>query len=200
VIASRNRKKISELRALLGPLRVQVRSVEEFPEVGEVQEDGSSFAENAARKASEVARSLGAWALGEDSGLAVDALGGAPGIYSARFSGPGATDASNNAKLVKALAGVPESNRGARYVCHVAVAAPDGTVQLHLERTCRGRVIETPRGGNGFGYDPHFLIPEYHRTFGELSPTVKRHISHRARALEALVPALRRLWDAPPGK
>ncbi len=195
ILASRNRKKIAELQALLAPLRVQVRSVEEFPDLPEVEEDGTTFAGNAAKKASEMARRAGVWTLGEDSGLEVEALQGAPGVYSARYSGPQATDAANNAKLIAALQGVPESRRGARYVCHVAVADPRGEVRLHLERTCRGRIIDEPRGSNGFGYDPHFLVPEYHRTFGELSPLVKRQLSHRARALEGLLPALRRLWS-----
>lgn len=195
LLASRNRKKVAELQALLAPLQVRVRSVDEFPELPEVEEDGTTFAENAAKKAVEIASRTRCWTLGEDSGLEVDALGGAPGVYSARYSGPGATDASNNAKLVEALAGLPAPRRGARYVCHVAVADPQGEVRLHLERTCRGRIVDQPRGSNGFGYDPYFLIPEYHRTFGELSPLVKRQLSHRARALAELLPALRRLWS-----
>lgn len=197
VLASRNRKKVAELQALLAPLHVQVRSVDEFPDLPEVEEDGTTFAANAAKKAREIARRTQRWTLGEDSGLEVDALDGAPGVYSARYSGPGATDAANNAKLIAALAGVPEPRRGAQYVCHVAVADPQGEVRLHVERTCRGRISDLPRGANGFGYDPYFLIPEYHRTFGELSPLVKRQLSHRARALGDLLPALQRLWAAP---
>ncbi|MCA9053087.1 MAG: RdgB/HAM1 family non-canonical purine NTP pyrophosphatase [Planctomycetaceae bacterium] len=195
VVASRNRKKISELEALLSALETRVVSVSDFPGVPDVVEDGTSFAENAAKKASQTASFLGRWALGEDSGLEVDALGGAPGVYSARYSGPEATDVANNSKLIAALQGVPVERRGARYVCHVAVADPEGRVQLHIERYCRGRIVDDPRGSNGFGYDPHFLIPEYHRTFGELSPLVKQQLSHRARALRWLLPALHRLWD-----
>jgi XTP/dITP diphosphohydrolase len=194
VLASRNRKKVAELQALLQPLSVRVQSVDEFPGLPEVEEDGTTFAENAAKKAVEIARATQCWTLGEDSGLEVDALGGAPGVYSARYSGPGATDESNNAKLIAALAGVPAAKRGARYVCHVAIADPDGNVRLHIERTCRGRIVDDPRGTNGFGYDPYFLVPEYHRTFGELSPLVKRQLSHRARAMGEVLPALRRLW------
>jgi XTP/dITP diphosphohydrolase len=190
VVASRNRKKIAEIRELLTPHGIDVVGVGDFPHVGEVIEDGRTFAENAAKKASQTAQTLSQWALGEDSGLEVDALQGAPGIYSARYSDPGATDASNNAKLVRELAGVPDARRAARYVCNVALADPNGAILLQVEATCRGRITTEPRGTNGFGYDPYFLIAEYHRTFGELSSAVKRHISHRARAFERLVPQL----------
>lgn len=169
VLASRNAKKLGELRELLAPGGLNVVSVGDFPDVPEVVEDGTTFAENAAKKATQTARYLQQWALGEDSGLMVDALDGAPGIYSARYSGPDATDERNNQKLIEALSGVPPHKRGAGYVCSIAVADPQGEVQLTVEQRCRGRISEEPRGTNGFGYDPYFLIPEYHRTFGELS-------------------------------
>lgn len=190
VIATRNLKKGTELRALLAPFDVAVLGLADFPDVPEVVEDGATFAENAARKAAQNAAHLGLWTLGEDSGLEVDALGGAPGVYSARFSGQGATDEANNARLIRELADIPEERRGARYVCHIAVADPSGQVRLNVEETCRGRITREPNGSNGFGYDPYFLIPELHRTFGELSPLVKRQISHRGRALRRLVPQL----------
>lgn len=193
VLATRNEKKCAELRALLAPHGLSVRSLADCPPVPDVVEDGATFAENAAKKASIVAQSLGAWTIGEDSGLEVDALGGAPGVFSARYSGPQATDASNNRKLAEALAGVPPERRGARYVCHLAVADPAGRIRLHVEDSCRGRISEAPRGTNGFGYDPWFEIREYHRTFGELSPLVKRQLSHRGRALRRLIPPLCRL-------
>lgn len=196
VVASRNQKKTVELQALLRPLALRVVSVAEFPDVPEVEEDGDTFAANAAKKAAQTSRHLGRWALGEDSGLMVDALGGAPGVYSARYSGPNTTDAANNEKLIRELAACPAARRGAQYVCHVAVADPQGNIQLRIERTCRGRIVTEPHGTNGFGYDPYFLIPEYHRTFGELSPAVKQQLSHRARALQALLPQLQRLWLA----
>ncbi|MFG0294424.1 MAG: XTP/dITP diphosphatase [Maioricimonas sp. JB045] len=195
VIASRNAKKLGELRELLAPGGLDVVSVGDFPDVPEVVEDGTTFAENAAKKATQTARYLQQWALGEDSGLMVDALDGAPGIYSARYSGPDATDERNNQKLIEALSGVPPHKRGAGYVCSIAVADPQGEVQLTVEQRCRGRISEEPRGTNGFGYDPYFLIPEYHRTFGELSPVVKRQLSHRGRALRQLVPALTKLFS-----
>jgi XTP/dITP diphosphohydrolase len=193
VVASRNRKKSGEIRDLLAPYGIEVVGVSEFPDVPDVVEDGATFAENAAKKASETAGRVLLWTLGEDSGLEVAALAGAPGIYSARYSGPGATDESNNAKLVQELSAVPEERRNARYVCNVALAEPSGKIRLQFEAYCHGRILREARGTNGFGYDPYFLIPEYHRTFGELSPVVKRRLSHRGRAFERLIPQLVRL-------
>ena len=193
VIASRNRKKAAEIRELLAPHGIEVLGVADFPNVPEVVEDGGTFAANAAKKAAETARAVSHWTLGEDSGLEVAALAGAPGIYSARFSGPEATDESNNAKLLSELAAVPEERRSARYVCNAALADPSGQIVLQVEAYCRGRITREARGTNGFGYDPYFLILEYHRTFGELSPAVKRRLSHRGRAFERLIPQLVRL-------
>jgi XTP/dITP diphosphohydrolase len=201
VVASRNPGKLREIADLLSVHGIAVVGIDRFPDVPEVVEDGRSFAENAAKKAGETALRLSEWVLGEDSGLQVDALKGAPGIFSARYSGPGATDAANNAKLMQELADVPSERRTARYICNVALADATGTVRLQLEAACHGRITMDPRGTNGFGYDPYFLIPEYHRTFGELSPSVKRHLSHRGRAFERLIPGLVRLLkdgaDAP---
>lgn len=196
MIASRNRKKAAEIRDLLAPHGIEVLGVADFPNVPEVVEDGSTFAANAVKKAAETARAVGQWTLGEDSGLEVAALAGAPGIYSARFSGPNATDEANNAKLMSELAAVPDERRSARYVCNAALADPSGTIALQVEAYCRGRITREARGTNGFGYDPYFLIPEYHRTFGELSPAVKRRLSHRGRAFERLIPELVRLMHA----
>lgn len=190
VLASRNRKKSGEIRALLEPYGIPLVSVAEFPAVPDVVEDGDSFQANAEKKARETALATRHWAIGEDSGLRVEALNGAPGIYSARYSGDGATDDANNAKLVAELKDVPNGKRGAGYVCHVAVADPTGQIRLNVEATCRGRITHEPRGTNGFGYDPYFLIREYHRTFGELSPLVKQQLSHRARAFGRLIPQL----------
>ena len=193
VLASRNAKKSREIRDLLAPVGIPLQSVAEFPEAHEVEETGTTFAENAALKATEIAKLLGMWTIGEDSGLRVDALHGAPGVYSARYSAPEATDERNNAKLIAELASVPPGRRGAEYVCHVAVADPTGVVRLSFESTCRGRIIDTARGANGFGYDPYFLVREFHQTFGELSPLVKQQISHRARAFRRLIPELVRV-------
>lgn len=190
VLASRNRKKTQEISELLQPYGFQVVSVTEFPDIPEVEEDGQTFAENAAKKATEVATQLNQWVIGEDSGLKVDALDGAPGIYSARFSGPNATDEDNNALLLQKLADVAEAKRTAGYVCSVALSNPAGEVRIAVEGTCRGRITTEARGSGGFGYDPYFLIPEYHRTFGELSSLVKHRLSHRAKAFARFIPLL----------
>ena len=194
VLASRNRKKCGEMAVLLAPYGFEVVSVADFANVPEVVEDGETFAANAAKKACQTAAFLREWTLGEDSGLCVDALGGAPGVYSARYSGPGATDETNNRRLVQELEDVPDERRGAGYVCHVTLADPQGHGQLDVEAGCRGRIVREARGTNGFGYDPHFLIPEYGRTFGELAPIVKQQISHRARAFQRLVPGLLKIF------
>ncbi|MFO1020299.1 MAG: RdgB/HAM1 family non-canonical purine NTP pyrophosphatase [Planctomycetales bacterium] len=200
VLSSRNMKKSGEIAELLIPYDIPLVSVAEFPDVPEVVEDGNTFAENAAKKAVVVARRLKKWTIGEDSGLMVDALGGAPGIYSARYSGEGATDEKNNIKLQEALEAVPTEKRGAGYVCSVALADPTGEVRLRCENHCRGRITREPRGENGFGYDPYFLIQEYHLTFGELSSTVKQRLSHRARAFAEFIPQLVRLLRQEGGK
>ncbi len=192
VLASRNQKKIGEIRELLAPHGIPLISVEEFENVEDVVEDGDTFQANAEKKATQTARAVGHWAIGEDSGLCVDALKGAPGIYSARYSGPGATDEKNNAKLIEELAGLPSEKRGGKYVCHVAVADPEGNVQLNIEATCQGRIADSARGTNGFGYDPYFEMREYRKTFGELGSVVKQQISHRARAFDRLIPQLLR--------
>ncbi len=193
VVASGNRKKVVELRTLLEPLGFQLRGLDEFPGLPPVEETGTTFAANAALKAIAAAKGTGLWALADDSGLMVDALQGRPGVYSARYAGPGCSDADNNAKLLDELAGVPDEQRGAKFVCHLAMADPSGSVRLSVEGQCRGRIISDRRGTHGFGYDPLFLVPEFHRTFAELSLAVKSQLSHRARAFALLVPALQRL-------
>lgn len=190
VLASRNKKKTMEVADLLRPHGFEVVPATQFEGVPEVVEDGNTFAANAAKKATEVARQLGQWVIGEDSGLCVDALNGAPGIFSARYSGEDATDQRNNEKLLADLAGVDASRRGAGYVCSVALSNPEGQVKVAVEGTCRGRIIDTALGEGGFGYDPFFLIPEYHRTFGQLSALVKQKLSHRARAFSLFIPRL----------
>lgn len=193
VLGTYNQKKREELQRLLAPLGIELQTLQEFPNAIEVVEDGRSFAENAAKKAIEQARHLGVWVLAEDSGLCVDALDGAPGIYSARFSGEDATDASNNRLLLERLEGVPTAKRGAHYVCHIVLSDPQGTVVLETEGKCHGQVTSELRGTHGFGYDPLFLIPEYRRTFGELGPAVKGMLSHRAKATRTFVNDLTQL-------
>ncbi len=193
VLATRNRKKREETVAILSDLGLTLGDLSAWPDLPEVEETGTTFAENAILKAAAVARGTGHWALGEDSGLVVPALGGAPGVFSARYAGRQGDDEANNRKLLEELARRPDADRSAYYVCTVALADPAGRVQSVFEGRCHGRIIVMPRGSGGFGYDPLFLIPEYHRTFGELSPRVKHALSHRARALEQLRPVLRRL-------
>ena len=190
VLGTGNRKKGQELGRLLAPAGLELRTLADYPQALDVVEDGETFAANAALKATQQARRLGQWVLADDSGLMVDALAGAPGVLSARYSGPGATDAGNNQKLLEALRGVPRENRGARFVCTICVADPSGAVRGESAASCRGRILFTPGGSGGFGYDPLFEIVEYHRSFGELSPLIKSHLSHRARAAARIVPRL----------
>jgi XTP/dITP diphosphohydrolase len=201
VLGTRNAKKCREMAALIAPpwepnprlARLSIRSVGEFPAAPEVVEDADTFAGNARKKAAETATAVGAWVIADDSGLAVDALGGAPGVLSARYAGEPCDDAANNRKLLEAVAGLGEDRRGAAFRCALALADPSGTIRLEAEGSCRGRLTREPRGVGGFGYDPLFLIPEYHRTFGELSPLVKHQLSHRARAFAVLRAGLDRM-------
>jgi len=195
VLGTGNRKKGLELIELLAAVGAELRTLADFAEPIEVVESGDTFAENAALKAVEQARHLGQWVLAEDSGLMVDALEGRPGVYSARYSGPDATDASNNELLLKELGETPIARRTARYVCHMTLSDPEGTIRAESEGYCRGRILTEPRGTGGFGYDPLFEVVEYHRSFGELGPVAKACLSHRARAARRLLPQLFRLDD-----
>ncbi len=190
VVGSRNRKKVGELLELLGPHGFDLRTLADFPDSIEVVEDGTTFTENAAKKACQQALKLGHWVLGEDSGLCVEALDGRPGVYSARYSGPQATDESNNALLLQELGDLPLERRGAYYVCHMTLSDPAGVVRVDCEGRCHGRIRFSASGQGGFGYDPLFELTEYHRTFGELSAAVKGVLSHRARAVKQFVPQL----------
>jgi XTP/dITP diphosphohydrolase len=198
VIGTTNAHKARELADLLEPLGFEIRTLKDFPAAIDVAEDGDSFAANARLKAAQQARHLGAWVLADDSGLEVDALGGAPGIFSARFAGTGG-DADNNAKLIAELTNLPWEKRGARYFCHVAVADPSGAIRAESAGECRGRIRTEQSGANGFGYDPLFEILEYHLTFGQLGPNVKAALSHRARAMRAIVPQLLALSNSGAG-
>ena len=198
ILGTGNRKKAVELAVLFEPVGLRLLTLADVPEPIEVVEDGDTFAENARKKAVEQARHLGRWVLGEDSGLAVDALEGGPGVFSARYSGDAATDESNNQKLLVALAGLPAQRRAAKYVCHMAISDPRGNVLAESEAECRGRILDEPRGSHGFGYDPLFEVLEYHRSFGQIGPTAKACLSHRARAARRLVPRLVELVDSRP--
>ena len=182
VLASGNKGKIEELKAFLADLPWQVSSLVDYPAVPEVEEDGATFTENAIKKASVVAKALGLWTLADDSGLAVDFLHGAPGVYSARFAGVHGDDQKNNEKLLSLLAGVPWAERTARFHSALALAAPNGQVWT-TEGQCEGIIALAPRGQGGFGYDPLFYLPEQGLTMAELAEEVKNKISHRAVAM-----------------
>ena len=184
VLASHNAGKLKELQAMLGDA-VRLRSIGEFSSV-EPEETGLSFVENAILKARNAARLSGLPALADDSGLAVDHLGGAPGIYSARYAG-GAGDAANNAKLLAALKDVPDAERGAQFVCALAlVRHADDPLPILCEGLWRGRILHAPRGEQGFGYDPLFWVEECQRSAAELPVAEKNRLSHRARAMALL--------------
>lgn len=190
VIASNNAHKIEEIRAILAPWFEDIRPMGELGIHVEVEEDGDTFAANAAKKATEIAALLpGCAVLADDSGLCVDALNGAPGVYSARYAGEGHDDQANNDKLLAALADVADEDRGARFVAAIALVRPERPL-LQVEGHCEGRIGHRPNGENGFGYDPLFLLLEQNLTFAQLSPEEKNCISHRSRALSALHEAL----------
>lgn len=193
VLATRNAKKRREIEEILGDLDLTLQDLSKFSTAPEVEEDGDTFEANARKKASETAKAVGQWTLGEDSGLVVPALGGRPGVYSARYAGVQGDDAANNRKLLAELAPLSDEKRDAYYVCTAALSDPEGKIHAVVEGRCNGRIIAEYRGDGGFGYDPLFMIVEYHRTFGELSPQVKHALSHRGRALLNLRPVLRTL-------
>ena len=189
LVATRNEHKLRELRALLSSEPIRLESLAAHVEVGEVDETGATFEANARLKASYAAEKTGLWALGEDSGIVVDALGGEPGVRSARYSGVHGDDAANNRKLVGALKGMDD--RSARYVCSIALANPEGKVVSTVHGVSEGAIIDEPRGQGGFGYDPHFVATGETRTNAELDEREKSAISHRGRAARALIPVLR---------
>ncbi len=188
VIASRNKGKIREIQQILAGLPVRLVAPTDLPEV---VEDGSTYAENARKKAVAVARHTGEWALADDSGLEVDALEGAPGIHSSRWSGGGAE--ANNRKLLEELEGVSQEKRTARYLAVAVVAGPDGKIHAEAEGTCSGLIGFAPGGTGGFGFDPLFIVPDLGCTMAELPAEVKNRISHRAQAMEGLRESLTRL-------
>jgi XTP/dITP diphosphohydrolase len=186
-IASRNAHKLREIRRIGADWALTWVTFEDRPDAGwpEVEETGATYLENALLKARAVASALGLPALGDDSGMEVDALGGGPGPRSARYAGESATDEQNLRQLIRALAGVPGSGRTARYRCVAALALPDGA-EVHAEAICEGTLTSGPRGSGGFGYDPIFVPAGWDRTMAELSAEEKDRISHRGRAFRAL--------------
>lgn len=190
VLGTHNAKKLIELQMMLPSDHIRLISLAEIPKSIDVEEDGKTFAENAAKKATEQAIHLRRWVLAEDSGLSVDILGGEPGVHSARYAGTHGDDEANNDKLLDELKHVPQDKRGAQFNCHLCLSDSDGIVRLETAGICRGRIAMSRSGKAGFGYDPLFVIPEFHRTFGELDLAVKRAISHRSRGLRQLIPGL----------
>ena len=186
VVATRNPGKLREIKALLGKHHIRVLSVEDFPGLPEIEEDGDSFEDNALKKAREVAAFTGCLTLADDSGLVVESLGGRPGVNSARFAGEKASDGENTAKLLKELSGVPMERRQGAFCCVMALCWPDGVCRLFSGRL-EGVILEGPQGTGGFGYDPVFFVPSYEKTLAELSLEIKNRISHRGLALHKLV-------------
>ena len=195
VIATRNRHKFRELRALLRVRGIRWRSLQEFPRVREVKETGRTFDANARQKALAVAKATGCLALADDSGLEVDALGGAPGVRSARFAGGHGDDQTNNRKLLRLLGQRPLAQRRARYRCVLALASPQGIIRV-VQGAWEGRIAFRPAGAQGFGYDPVFLVPRFGKTVGQLPFRVKQRWSHRSVAARRMLVVLRRLTAA----
>jgi XTP/dITP diphosphohydrolase len=185
VVATGNPGKVKEMQAHLEGLGWELQLK---PEALDVEETGVTFAENACLKASEIARATGEWSIADDSGLEVEALDGAPGVFSARY---GKDDAERIDRLLNELGN--ELNRSAQFVCVIAIARPDGSIALQAKGTCPGEILHAPRGSGGFGYDPIFYVPEKRQTFAEMPAEVKRQISHRAKAFQALLPQLQNL-------
>ena len=192
LVATRNKKKLAEIRDLLKDLPLKITSLDDYRSLPKIDEDGKTFEQNAIKKAATVAIYTGKLTLGEDSGLEVAVLKNQPGVYSSRFSGPQATDKKNNLKLLRLLRGNPLKKRQARYRCAVALA--DNKKLIYVgSGTCGGLIGFKSRGNFGFGYDPLFIPRGFNRPFGQLDPDIKRKISHRAKALKKLLPLLRKL-------
>lgn len=185
IVATRNKGKLLEIRKILEGVDGTIYSLEDFPDLPEIEEDGATFEQNAVKKASTVARLTGLPALADDSGLVVDYLGGRPGVYSARYAGPDATDAMNNERLLGELHGVPRERRGAAFHCVIALCQSDGSYATFAGEL-RGVILDAPRGTGGFGYDPLFLVEEEGLTLAELPLERKNSLSHRGKALDKL--------------
>lgn len=190
-----NRHKGVELSRLLAPAGIIVKTLADFPSSATIIEDGATFAENAIKKAVGQAKHLNRWVIAEDSGLSVTALGGAPGVHSARFAGPDCLDEKNNDLLLEKLGDLPLAKRTAWYTCYMVLSDPQGNIRWETEEHCYGRILFERTGTNGFGYDPLFEVVEYHQTFGMLCPAIKSAMSHRARATRKLLPILFDLID-----
>jgi XTP/dITP diphosphohydrolase len=192
VVGTNNSGKFDEIKTILEDLPVRLHSLKEFGNARTAEEPGDTYAENAIAKAQQYGAATGLWTLADDSGLEVEALGGAPGIFSARYAGEGASDQDRRVLLLSELSKMWGSTRSARFVCVVALMDQNQNLINISEGTCSGRISETPRGTAGFGYDPIFVPDGYDLTFAELAPPIKNLISHRARALLAMKDFIRR--------
>ncbi len=196
IVATKNRGKIREIRKALKGKALRVYSLADFENVPTIEEDGKSFVENALKKALFYSKYFGKWTVADDSGLEVDALGGLPGVYSARYSGEGASDRENNQKLLKEMKKIPSSKRKARFTCVMAMVAPDGREAV-VEGSCRGKIGTMEVGTRGFGYDPLFILPQYGKTMAQLTVEEKNRVSHRGKALKKLEKMLSALSGQP---
>ena len=185
VVATKNKKKFTEIKELLKDTSLKIKSLLDFPNAPRIKETGKTFKENAVKKALVIACYTGSLTLGEDSGLQVKALGGRPGVYSSRFSGAKKDDVLNNKKVLRLMGRLPLTKRKARYVCSVALADKNGVIAIK-EGTCYGKIDFAPKGTNGFGYDPIFIVRGFKKTFGQLSSATKHRLSHRGRALKKI--------------
>ena len=185
VVASKNKHKIKEKREILHEIDITIMSIDEIDIENELKKEGQTFSENAYIKASEIMKATGQTALADDSGLVVEALGGRPGVYSARFAGENASDKDNNQKLLELMKDVPEHQRNAKFVCSAVMVFPDGTSYTSVGE-CEGRILFEEHGSFGFGYDPLFFVQQYQKTFAELTSDEKNSISHRAKALHKI--------------
>ena len=192
VIATRNPRKLEEIAAILGPLGVRTMALDTFADVPAVPETGETFEDNARTKALAYARATGEWTLADDSGLEVDVLDGRPGVRSSRWGGQDGNDRLNNETLMQALAAHPQEAWTARFRCVMALATPDRVLAV-TEGACEGRITDRPAGSNGFGYDPHFYLPDLGRTMAQIPPELKNRLSHRAQAISAMKQRLTQL-------
>lgn len=190
IVASRNRGKVKEIKELLAGLPFKITSLLDHPHLPNIVEDGKTYTDNALKKAVTIAKLTGKMTMSDDSGIEVKVLRWAPGIYSARFAGKGISEKKRNLKLFKMLKNVPSAKRQARYRCVIALVDGRGKEVGVVQGTCSGLIAFQERGRNGFGFDPLFIVPRYNKTFGELDPTIKAKISHRARALKKFLTLL----------
>ena len=193
LVATHNQGKVTEFAEMLQDLAIEWLSLDDVGVVQDVAETGSTFRENSVLKARAYAAETGLLTLADDSGLEVDALDGAPGVYTARYGGEGLTAVQRYQKLINDIKTVPEPRRTARFRCVIVLAAPDGTILGESEGVCEGRIALEPVGDNGFGYDPVFYLPQFNKTMAQLPAAQKHQISHRGQAVQAIVPRLREL-------